>query len=311
MNDAMPKPKQDKRTYLVRHKRASGEVRFVMTTRDVAILEALNRYRFMRTSQIRKLVFTNNESLQSCQRRLKYLYHNYFIGRIIPLIQIGQGIGESAYYLEKKGVEVLEEQDIEKCDYPPPSKVKYMFLNHALDVAQFRVDLEVALRDHPKAELHRFIADYEIKSHTEKALSKRRYKLFDEVTHPVSKEPYVVYPDSLLILKGKGELSKFQRLFFLEIDRGTESLGVIKDKVTGYNLYKKQDIYKKFGAFDNFTVLFQTNSSKRAEHITRLLLDIENSENIWVTDVGKVTEKTILSSVWLNGKMEQKAIVKQ
>lgn len=292
--------------------RRKNNVPMLLVDRDLEILKALSRYRYMRTSQIKRLVFPNNKSAQSTQRRLKFLYHNRFIGRIVPLFQIGLGSGETAYYLDQKGAAVLEDQDVELGVYAKPNKVKYQFLNHALDISDFRVKLELSLQDHPVIELHRFIADFELKSFTEIAIGKRKYKLWERLEHPLSKESYVVYPDALIILKTKPDQKPYQRLLFLEVDRATETLSVIKDKVVGYNLYKKLGIFKKFGNFDTFTVLLQTTSQKRANNIRHALTDVEGGELVYVTSVDKVDEITILQGqIWLNSNLEVKAIVKK
>lgn len=302
----------NKKKPLPKIKRQSGGVRFQLVDRDIEILQALNRYRFLQTGQIRTLLFPQNTTLQSTQRRLKYLYHNKYINRIIPLFQVGQGSPETAYYLDKKGIALLEDQGEEIGSYARPGQISFQYLTHSLAISQFRVNLEVALKDHPIIELHRFVADYEIKGQTEAAIGKHKYKLFDQVQHPISKESYTVYPDALIILKTKPDQKPYQRLLFLEQDQGTESLTRIKEKTTGYALYKKQDIFKKFGKFDTFTVLVITTSERRAANMRHFLTDVDGSDLVLITDAKKITAETILSElIWMDSKLELRAIVKR
>lgn len=299
------------KAYLPKHVRAGKEVAFVLTDRDLAILCVVNRYRYARTGQIKRLVFPDNTTEQSARRRLKYLFHNGYLGRVMPFVRIGEGSSETAYYLDKSGRAVLEQAGEEITPYPTGGQVKHQFLDHALDISEFRVHLELALADHPAVEIKRFTADFEAKGHTVNAIGKKKYKLYDEVTHPVTREPYIVYPDALIVLQGKGKFENYQRLYFLEIDRGTEGLNVIKDKITGYSLYLKQNVFAKFGKFQTFTVLLQTNSKKRAENIRHHLTGVDGTELVWITDANQVSQNTVASgAVWQDYELKTRAIVK-
>ena len=73
-----------------------------------------------------------------------------------------------------------------------------------------------------------------MKNWTKGLTGKHIYKLYSELKHPVNKKNYIVYPDALIILQAKGQQhSKYRRLYFLEIDRGTMDLGRIQNKVIG------------------------------------------------------------------------------
>lgn len=284
--------------------RREGNVSFVLTARDVDILRAVNRCRYLRTGQIHRLVFPDCRSNQSARRRLKYIYHNQYLGRIAPFTQAGQGSGEMAYFLDQAGAEFLRDVGKEPLSLPRNHRVRHAFPWHALDIADFRVHLECALR--------RFTADFELKEPTKSAIGNKRYRLYDEVLHPINKQRYVVYPDALIILQGKGEHQGFQRLFFLEIDRGTAPLGAIRDKVIGYNLYRRLGIFKKFGRFDRFRVLIQTSSQKREANIRTALTDQEGADLVWVTDVSRVTEKTLLEAeIWQDEKRHLRSVLKR
>jgi hypothetical protein len=196
--------------------------------------------------------------------------------------------------------------------FPKSGKVKHFFLNHALDLSEFHLILELALRNHPKVTLHRFVCDYEVKSHLNNGKGNKAFALYDEVTHPISNRRYVVHPDALIVLQGKGELEGYQKLYFLEIDRGTERLEIVRNKVIGYNSYLKKRIFTKYGKFEGFKVLIQTNSAKRAVNIRENLIDHERSDFVWVTDVTKMNEKTILNApIWLDHELKLRSVLKQ
>lgn len=292
---------KEKRTYTSKFKR-NKEISFYMTDRDLEILKAINRYRYMKCSQISRLIAPQNKTVRTIQKRLMFLFHGGFLGRITPFIQIGKGgMGEVSYFLDKKGGEYIEQKGEKALVLKSSSQAKYQFLNHALDLSEFRVNLERAFLSNKQVLLKSFIADFEIKSHTKDAIGKNRYKLYDKVQNPVNRKFYEVYPDGLIIFESKKD--KIKKLIFLEIDRGTERLSIIKDKVFGYDLYFRQNIYKKFGKFDYFTILFQCNSKKRAENIRNIISDIEISNKVLVTDQTQVNKDSILyEKIWKDCK---------
>ena len=154
------------------------------------------------------------------------------------------------------------------------------------------------------------MADFELKSHTENAIGKRRYRLFDEVHDPIGKRKIVVHPDLMFILRSEGS-KVFQKLYFVEIDRGTEGLRVIQDKLTGYHLYQREKVFRKFGDFDDFRVMFQTTSAKRQKNMSKIADDFREHMEIWCTEHSLVTDQTILSSaIWETGQDEPQSILK-
>jgi len=296
---------------LPRSRRKPKAVSFKLVSRDLDILRSLARYRYLRTSQIKRLHFTENKSIQSARRRLKYLYHHGFVGRIESLIQTGHGIAETAYFLDRKGQDILaDELDLSALP-KKQDQVKPQYLNHALDVSEFQLVLEQSLTLHRSADLHRFVADHELKSQAKKAVGRNRYKLFDQVQHPYDKKTYTVYPDALVILKGIGALAAYKRLYFVEIDRGTEGLRIIRDKIIGYRLYHELGVFKKFGKFSDFRVLIQTTSEKRLHNMHDTITDLMGADRVWITDRAKVTSETLLDMpIWLNNQREPKSLMK-
>ncbi len=289
--------------------------RFRLTDRDIEIIHAVNRYRYLRTGQIQRLLFPENGSIQSCRRRLRNLSdlgHRY-LAKIEPYVQIGKGSAETAYYLDKQGEALLKEFGNPLISYTRRSsgQVKHHFLDHALDLSEFRLVLERALLHHSTITLHRFTADFEIKEHTQTALGKKSYKLYHELIHPHHPQPFIVYPDALIILAGKDEHHSKQRLYFLEIDRGTEGMKVIRNKVIGYALYSDQRVFAKFGKFARFRVLIQTHSEKRTENMRKALIGTQGESLVWITSVPRVTEETLLhASIWEDTQGQSHPILK-
>lgn len=301
--------KSSKRVYTSPYKKQKNAFNFDLTERDVRILRAVNHYRYLRVEQIKRLEFVTNSSKQSCQKRLKYLYHGGFLERIVPFVQIGNGGESTAYYLGKNGAELLAANGETIYSYTKSGQVKHMFLNHALDLSEFRINLEFALRDYPNMYLAQFVCDFEIKSHLNKTAGMAKFKLWTQLNHPTTRQKYVVYPDAKIVLKIHDK--EVQALYFLEIDRGTESLNVIRDKVIGYDLYRKEKIFQKFGRFKGFRVLFQAHSKKRAQNMRKALTNLEGADLVWITAVSEVNENTLLKSpIWINDQGETRSILK-
>lgn len=86
----------------------------------------------------------------------------------------------------------------------------------------------------------------------------------------------------------------------------------IADKLTAYHLYRREGVFKKFGAFDEFKVLFQTTSVKRAHNMAKIAQDFGEVLDVWVTDQNQVVPSTILSEpIWLRSGYDQpQAILK-
>ena len=294
------------------HQREPERVQFTLTDRDLEILRKLNQYRYLRTGQIKLLVFPENVTLQSTRRRVRYLYHHKFINRIQPLIRPGDNqTGETAYFLAQEGIKLLESVGETIIPYPHSDSRKHLFLHHALELSDFRIYLNQALDGHPKVELHRFVGDHELKSHLKSKKGNDRFRLYQKLTHPVTNQDYHFHPDGLFILRGKGNLKDHQRLFFIEIDRGTESLDRIRNKVIGYNLFQKSSSFQKFGKFDDFKVLIQTHSDKRARNMREHLVDMHGSELIWITHRSVVNDATIAAEeIWLDHTLSNVSILK-
>lgn len=280
--------------------------------RDIKILKTLNDYRYLNTSQVHRLIFSDNKTPQSARRRLQALYHHSYIGRLAPYVQAGKTSADFVYYLDKVGEEACIENGYKVRKWPKRKNVKHLFLNHSIAISEFRINLDMAISKKNDMCLETFIPDYEMKSIQDRELGENRYKLFSKVFHPVQKKFYVVYPDALIIFSKKQPNGKTEKaLYYLEIDRGTESLSVIRDKIIGYNIHLKNEIFKKYGNFQRFRVLVQTRKKKRAENIINVLQETEGHELALVTTASEVNEISILDGqIWKNTNGDIKRILR-
>lgn len=285
-----------------------------LTGRDLDVLRALNRYRYLRTGQLRRLLFAGS-SLQATRRRLQKLSHpGYrYLGKIAAAAQLLGDHAETAYFLESGGAALLTRLEEKLVPYPRshPGRVRHYFLEHALTLSEFRLQLELALTGHARAQLRRFVSEHELKEGAERRLSKEAYRLYHEFPHPHRPLPYVVHPDALFILAGSGPYSGRQRLYFVEIDRGSEHLGVLRDKVTGYRLLAAAGSYRKFGDFPDFRLLIQAPSPRRAANIRTALAGQQGEELAWVAAAPAITPASVLSEpVWTDHENKAQALLR-
>lgn len=284
---------------------------FRLTNRDIEVLKTLDKYRYLRTSQIHRLHFPENGTMQSARRRLKYLYNHRYVGRVIPYVQLGQGTPETAYFLDRAGEKYLKDEEGHTPRLWRRSKrVKHQFLQHALDLSEFRLLWELGVNQIDRLSMESFVADFEIKSKSSSNKGLDKYELYSKHYHPLNGKPYIVYPDAKIILKWKGDKQDYYKLYFVEIDRDTEGLERIRDKVIGYNLCHSQKTYFN-EKINSFRVLIQTNSEKRAKNIRAALTDMEGSSLVWVTDREKAASKNILSSsIWSNFENQSDRLIR-
>jgi hypothetical protein len=182
---------------------------------------------------------------------------------------------------------------------------------HALAISEFRLALELGLTAEPGLRLQRFVHEEELKTHLRRVTGKDAYKLFHRCVHPRSGREYLVHPDALFVLAA-GEEAAARRLFFLEIDRGTEAPRLLADKTAGYRLLRESGACRKFGDFSGFLVLIVTNSARRAERLRKALIDVPGEEDVWIAADTEISKDTVLNgTVWLDHEGRRQAILRE
>lgn len=289
-----------KKTGLSKHKRETSKLKpFVVTGRDQDILQALGEYRYLRVDQVKRLFFRENKDLQSPNRRLKYLYHGKYINKVSTYGRRHDVSPQWVYFLDKKGMTHLHDRGISARIWPKTKQVKFNTLQHALDLSDFRINLELGLESSDVVSLKTFIPDFQMTKVSALQSSRNKRIAYTTIVSPVNKQSYIIYPDALIVLQALVEDVAHEKLYFLEIDRGTHGLQVVCDKVHGYYLYHQKKFHASFGDFTDFKVLIQTSGEKRADNLRKMLADRFGSERVWVTDYEKVNEQSLLyDPIW-------------
>jgi hypothetical protein len=286
--------------YASRRKRLDTPPRFQITERDIEVLRALNRCRYLRTGQVHRVAFSDNTTLQSTRRRLRLLFHNGYIGRVAPFVRAGETPAEEAFFLDKGGIEFLNAQDEDIIGGKRGAQVRPEFLHHALAVSEFRLNAEDALKSHALVELHTLVCDFAVRPHMDSAKGRERHVLYKKLTDPRAATAYEFYPDLLVLMQGRGRFAERQQLLFVEVDCATMSLQRLRQKVIAYHLYREAGLFTAHGAkLTGFTVLIQTTTPRRAENLRAELQGTLGAELVWTTDEGRVSAPTVFSApVW-------------
>lgn len=273
---------------------------FVVTDRDVKIMRALGLYRYLSVSQIRRLFFPTSINAQAANGRLKKLFHTSFIQKVSPYTRLGDPQAEFVYFLDKKGARYLDDLGFPSTTWRKAKDVKQQFLQHALDLSDFRINLELGLKQQELVRLDTFIPDFQMRRGAQQYASKHRYELYTELVSPTNRRSYVVYPDAMIVLTAELDGQRFDSLYFVEIDRGTHGLEKLREKIHGYHLYHTKGLHKQLvSSVNDFTVLFQTTSPKRVRNLQEMLTGYIGSERVWMTDYGQVDQNSLLfEPIW-------------
>jgi len=287
--------------HLPRFKRATGDAssalpRLLLQERDCAILQDVARYRLLTTSQIETLRTSDFDSALrfpsrlTLTRRLKLLFHHGYVQRIAR--PLSQGSLEPVYVLDKAGVKALQRHfgDVDfKARTSPP---KSLALEHLLSVNGFRLSLEVACAATACREEANLVevAQWQGGDAVKFAVP---LGARGERTQTVR-----LIPDGFFTLRCRG-----QRLFyFLEVDRGTESLPVLVAKCRAYYAYWQSGGFGRDFSLPPqvaFRVLFVLHSHRRLETLAKAIASLPNGQRMfWMTTEEEATPHRVLEPVF-------------
>lgn len=297
---------------LTRSQRSNTPPKIVVQERDIDLLAALGKYRYLTTSNIQKLIFAD-KAKNALIRRLTKLYHTGFIDRLFTENLKSNAPGEACYFLDRPGYElIVSERGFEGRFQPKNKLVTPLFLNHTLAIIDFRIRLEASLVDNPVAYLpdDAWISEYDM-ADPYATKKKDKFIIYDEIYDPVSRTNLSFYPDALFVLHGKGQYDNYRSLYFLEIDRGTESSMKIKQKLRSYYLFRANNTFTKYAPVKSFIVLFVTTTQKRISALKDGLKDDPGLKCFLFTDLELIGTSNVVSApIWLNHLDDYLSIIK-
>jgi len=200
------------------------EVERALSNRDRAILRLLSRHRYATTGQLRRILFTGHSSDDAATRAtirvLDRLLERRLVARLDRSVG-GRTRGSAAYiwYLDAAGERLTRPRGAHRRRYIDPS---LPFLDHALQITETIASLHEAGRAGGPA-LTRIEVETE---------AWRTYLTGTGITT-------VLKPDLFLTIAGTDADGDYDDHWYVEIDRGTESLPVLLAKCRAYAAYRR------------------------------------------------------------------------
>ena len=256
-----------------RFRRASEPPAFRLTDDDVEIVRQLARYRFLRSIHLAALV---ERSVDRTNDRLMRLFHAGYIDR--PRAQLDrfptEGSAPITYALGDRGARLLRERDgirFANVEWSRKNReARRPFIEHQIEIANFQVDLQRAVRNHAGV---RLIPPTEIKAASRRPTQASRtpFVLRAKLAHRGVVREIGVVPD---IVFGLELPDGSCRYLMVEIDRGT--MPVIRSRFDQTSVEKKMRVYlaahaakqhqRQFG-WKNFRVLIVTTDRHRMQSL--------------------------------------------
>jgi hypothetical protein len=269
-----------------RYKRLTDPPRMRLTVRDKQVVKAVNDFRVMRQDQVRRLLFP---SKNTAQVRLWLLWqHGYLKREFLPVIG-GIQTSPILYVLDKRGVQLLRDEfdyNSQSLRWSRGQRLSQQFLEHTLGLSEIRLAVTLSCRKgHYQLETWR----------DEKALRAD----YDKVQ--LGRRLVAVLPDAYFVVRiPAGELH-----FFLEYDRGLESLKYFKGKMAAYVAYFRSGKCEARYGTDRIRVLTVNEGGRtgvgrrRLNNLRRVTEEVEGRHRFWFSSLADVASEDALSaSIW-------------
>jgi hypothetical protein len=283
---------------------------FRFTDRDREMIRQVAKHRFLNSDHLFALT-GDGHNRKKILARLYLLFHAGYLDR--PTEQIKpykSGSDPMVYALTNQGAKTIGWPG--RFDWNRKNQnAKYQYLDHSLNIANFMVSLELAL----KASSIRLVEELEITAglgQTEQA----KFKLKTQI--PMGSKRKITFsliPDKLFALEYPGASGSKQDYFLLEADQGTMKLKrrnfyqtSIYKKMLGYWNAHQSGVFRKRG-LNNIRVLFITSSPERVNNMIQVGKEVDGRGKgtrlfyfALSSQFSPQAPKNSLKSVWQNGR---------
>lgn len=262
--------------------------------REVEVLLALARYRYLTTSQIERLLYP---SRRVANRRMGVLVNHGLVHRFRSFTVPGHGSNEFVYHLSSAGAaEAAEAMEKESVPYPKPRGRTPTGMKHTLGIIQTWLSLDLAC-EKKGIEVVEFWPEWE-GTREGKAF---RSKVSDETPDLLDGGRRVAFrPDAGFVL-GRGEK---RSLFFLEVDWQSEPVrgrrkDSIEEKLMAYASYRKHGGFQRYGEmFSGFRVLSTWTSESRMHHAREVAWEMGLRALFLFAPYAAIEPETVLGEIW-------------
>jgi hypothetical protein len=280
------KPKSDQNR-LPKKKRAKKPPAFRITDRDVELVRALSKYRYLLIDQI-DWMFPDS-SKDKLTRRLNLIFHHGYLNRE-KLAEVGN---QYIYGMREKGAHLLAEHDGVTRDKivwkRHQNQVKAAHIRHLLDVNSVVIAFEVGLAESVR---NREIEQYLVRAGSPKS-DTLSVILRDR---DGARKTAAVVPDGILGIKfNTGEIG----IFFIEVERGTIPPKRWENKIAIYREYaRSEDLIEKFRT-KWFIVLTITSTEQKLRSRAKSTVLAGGKRAFWYTTADRISPETVLDDIWV------------
>jgi hypothetical protein len=243
-----------------------------LTKRDTELIQAIHRYRVLHRAHIEDLFFAGvHDEGSSARRRLNLLYQHGYLERIPRFISPPTNNPGPAYRLAQRGAVFLAERTgiaMAEFNYWGKSEdrdshigsVGHSYLEHNLTLSDIRLWFEQQAQQ-AKCEIESWQDYFDLRA------SWKTERVAIKLTETAPLEDIAIAPDGYVVLKTE----KGRGYFFLEFDRGTETIGKQwKRKVMAYKEYLRcGKFHQRYQVSEHtgFRVLTIATSMRRASNL--------------------------------------------
>jgi hypothetical protein len=280
---------------------------FRLKETDCNVLECIAEHRVLTVSQIAAIF---HKSRQVTRRRL----HDLEEGGLIEIVgtEFGRGRGrpENSLGLTERGIDILKERGLLGQDLPYEKVLgDSLFASvHQLLLNWFRIHLK---------EIERALSRLSIKVFAQNSpcLPKDqngRILIADCSPVPGSGMRGIMFtPDAVFAIADS--VGGKTCLFFLEVDRGTETIASpkrdmtdIRQKIVKYQWYFQSGGYKRYeevfaAKLNGFRLLFLTSTHGRLVALCQLAQEMKPSNFIWLTECRRLFTDGSSAEIWARG----------
>ncbi|MCH8981265.1 replication-relaxation family protein [candidate division KSB1 bacterium] len=274
-----------------------------LSSRKLELLKLIAEYRVLLTAQVALLSGTGQRAAEKTTQMLRdrgYLTFSHYE------LEGNRGRPKGVCSLTDKGAELLKREGLIISEIPNHRMTgeEIVHVSHELLINWFRIHLLQIDNHIPDLHTEFISATTPFQPLNEDGLP----MIADRVSGNDADDGFI--PDGVFCIRNEQQNKRL--LFFLEVDRSTESIASaqnpvsISQKIRSYRSYFQTKGYKRYEKMwmedlDGFRVLFLTNTPQRKESICGFLRTNPSLNFIWITDKEQMFRHGISASIWVKG----------
>ncbi len=257
-----------------------------LTERDRQVIKGVNDHRALMTEQIQALFFGSRSTAQS---RLSRLYQHEYLERHFPtLFGDASASTQAIYTIGKRGAQLLVDTfgyDRRELRLPKRGALSWKFIEHLFAVNEFRVAIVLAAR----------LKGWTLEDWQDETVFRAKPDYVALIDKKGRTRHKPVLPDGYFLLTtpvGKAR-------FFLEVDRGTETLSKFAPQIRVYEEYVVSGKYQARFQAKSLRVLVVTKNERRLHSLMQVTERVGGDRKYCFTTIDRITHENVLTgAIW-------------